>query len=686
MNAYLRWNNALAAHFFNTEMAGRSVHFNVNQSLIFELEQELVPEVGTFLAALRDGPPWAYSHGTCQRALDAHRNWRYRNIEFPPYLTYLGLFVLAAGADGDFSPNAYYPRLRQMLDDSGEGMFPSFQYMRELWHDLEEWSIYDKRGEFGIFHARIIGGKVHIGYPLGQLMLTEQERKELPRVFYDSGLDPTSTPPADELARALRSTTAKSLLLPRTIRLVENRRDIDLYTGLLDTVADELAEWDGEVEAISSSGYGMRLASASLRICLNVDPVAGSAQASIRCKLNREFPEDGLLLNVPGLHGLFQAEEYLEGWSLPIKDSETGEILNASLLNWDSDVTMRVSSSNWRLRLYHRPVRLFLEGTPEGLPGLVETHALPQRQPFYMAYSPGSWPQLERWVADQCRGFHELEKVQGLPRGWRFARVEMVTSDEAIRGVFSFLSFPPRVRLRFVRGIRSSRGNNFFNFAPPSVVVDGGASNLEVFCNERHLPLSATGGLLALPQDLPTESRIVIEARSGNSVLDRLPLFLTGDFSLPPRDAWQFFDNTGSDIELNDSRPSVAGAHVRGRLPVQLNSAAGLLEDLEAEIGTARGFLVGQTPGQVVEWPLEPFPTSWNPTWAITKKKRKQWEALFIGDSLETASPIPSDAGKSRAEQAWKRILWHRRKRIRPPTLPGLRALWNEFQEVARNV
>ena len=66
--------------------------------------------------------------------------------------------------------------------------------MWQLWEDLEEWSVFDRKGEFGMFRARIIGRKIHIGYPLAQSMLTEPERKALPRVFYDAGLDPTSAP------------------------------------------------------------------------------------------------------------------------------------------------------------------------------------------------------------------------------------------------------------------------------------------------------------------------------------------------------------------------------------------------------------------------------------------------------------------------------------------------------------
>ena len=683
MNAYLRWNNAIADHFFNQDMAGRNVYIYVNQGLVSETEKELEPEAGKFLAAVKDGPPWADSQSICQCALQAYTNWRDRRLHFPPYIAYLGLFVLAGGADGDFSPNAYYPRLWDLLKDSGQGSLPSFQHMWQLWEDLEEWSVFDRKGEFGMFRARIIGRKIHIGYPLAQSMLTEQERKALPRVFYDAGLDPTSAPPADELARALRSPIGRSLLRSRTVQLIENQHDVDLYTTMLDTVADELAEWDGDVEDVSPSGLGSRLASASLRLCLDVDEVSGRAKASIRCKVNREFPEEGLILDVPNLNGRFRAEEYLDGWSLPVIDNDTKEVLDASRLNWYNGLTMRSTSPVWQLRLPRRRIRLFIDGTSEGIPGLVEIHALPHGQSFYLAYPEDSWPHLERWVSSQCHGFYEFENVQGLPSAWRFASVKEATGDEGIK---DFLSFPPSVRLRLVGGIRSDRGNNFFNFAPPiSVIVEGEASNIDLYCNDQLLQSHGLGGVFTFPQDLPTESRIVIEARSRDSVLARQSLFLTGDFKPGPQEIGLSLDSTGSKIDPNTDCLSVAGVYVRGRLPDQPNSAAELLEDLEAEVGNVRGFLIGKIPGQVVEWPSEPLPTDWRPVWAIAKARRKR-KVTFLGESLESASPSPLVVRDDRKIRAWKQVLWYQRRQIDPPVLPAVCALWKQFQEVARNV
>lgn len=474
MSRYLRWNDTIAQRFFNPDMAGRTVHLYVNRRLVSDLEQDLGASAGAFVDAVLEGPPWTTRNGICQHALQACQGWRARGLPFPPYIGYLGLFVLAGGAEGDFGPHAYYPRLRELLGEPGDGRLPSFHRMHELWDDLETWSELDTAGKLGLFRSRSIGGQIHIGYPLAQSLLTEQERKALPGVFYNADLDPTVTPSAEELARALRSSTSRHLLRPRTVRLVEDRNDDDQYTALLDVVADELAEWDGAVVTSNVGGRPNRLASAGLRIGLDLDPVAKTASASLRCKLNREFPEEGIDVVIPGYSERFIAQEYMDNWSLPVATLETGEYLDASRLDWKTGLTLSPGQTGLRLRLPGRPIRIFEDGISEGIPGLIEVHALPRAGSFYLAYSDHTWSQLAEWATTECRDFEHLELVSGLPRGWRLARVAEATGTDRVHDEFPFLSFPPGIRVLLVGGVRSASGNSFFSFAPPDVALEGG--------------------------------------------------------------------------------------------------------------------------------------------------------------------------------------------------------------------
>jgi hypothetical protein len=176
---YLNWNDRIASHFFRPEMAGRRVHLFVTEELISELGY---PTAGVedFIEAAKIGPQWVTRQGICQKALQSMHDWRNRDRAYPPYIGYLSLFVLAAGKEGDFAPNAYYPRLRTLLgEEPKHGQYPSFNQMVSLWDDLERWSNKDKAGELGIYYNSIAGNWFHVGIPIAQTLLTERLSEKL---------------------------------------------------------------------------------------------------------------------------------------------------------------------------------------------------------------------------------------------------------------------------------------------------------------------------------------------------------------------------------------------------------------------------------------------------------------------------------------------------------------------------
>lgn len=677
-NAYQQWNDSLAGRFFNPERAGQNVYLYVTHDLIRELERSM-PGAGPFLDAVVGRATRYSDDGICQRALRAFRYWRYGGDRFPPYIAYLSLFVLASDTDGDFAPHAYYPRLWELLGEQRTGSVPSFNLMWQLWDDLEDWTVRDKQGELGIFQSRSVGGYTHVGYPVSQSILAEQDRRALPQVFYDAGLDPAAIHVADELAMALRSATARRLMRARAVRVASDPGDV-LHEAMIRAVSEELAAWDGRVtQPEARTGQASELI--GLRLCISIDSVMGIVRASLRCKLNREFPEAGF-----AIAGGIRADEDVNGWSLPLCNDETGERIAISILDWRNGVTMKAGSQGCQLRLPGRDVRIFVSGLRECISDLIETNVLPRGESFYIAYPRYVWPRLERWATTQCRGFREIDVVRGLPSSWRLARVDEAIDDEAVRSVFSTLSFPSEVRLRLVGGIRSGSGNNFFHFAPPVIELLGGPQDTEVFCNGALLPPNSDANYLDLPTDIETGSRVILEARSGGEVMQRLSLFLTGDFSLPTGDPSLLLGPAGIPAKADDEGLLVAGAYVRGDSSVLTRSAAGIFYDLEHEMGRVRSYLVGQNPGEIVAWPAEPFPEEWIPTWIIRRKTRRRWESLFVGDTLGSTTLQPSSQPTARKVRDWKQILWYRRRRTASPRLPAERELWLRLQEAARNV
>ena len=187
---YKDWNDLIAAHFFHRDMAGKNVYLYVTQELISDLGQDKGKGFVDFIDAVKTGFRLKQkSEGICK---DALWSMRQKIGLYPSYIGYLALFVLAAGIEGDFDPKSYYPRLRKLLNEPiATGTYPDFSEIWQLWQDLERWANQEKSGELGIFICRSIGKQKHIGLPLAQTLLSEEERRLLPSIFASAYLDLT---------------------------------------------------------------------------------------------------------------------------------------------------------------------------------------------------------------------------------------------------------------------------------------------------------------------------------------------------------------------------------------------------------------------------------------------------------------------------------------------------------------
>jgi hypothetical protein len=127
-----------------------------------------------------------------------HRNllaWRKSLSQTPsnyPEIPLLLTFTFAAvdmGGDGGHDPNAYYPRLHEMLKISEQGaLAESYRnFSSYLWGSLNYWLDVVHNGRFGIGTAYSIGTQKHVGFPLSQALIRSTDRKKLPRLFRRNG-------------------------------------------------------------------------------------------------------------------------------------------------------------------------------------------------------------------------------------------------------------------------------------------------------------------------------------------------------------------------------------------------------------------------------------------------------------------------------------------------------------------
>ena len=116
-----------------------------------------------------------------------------QNLNYPeiPLLLVLTFAAVDMGGEGDHDPNAYYPRLREILKlDAHVELADSYRnYSTAIWGNLNYWLDTVHKGNFGIGTAYTIGSHRHVGFPLSQALIRSSDRKKLPRLFRRHGFN-----------------------------------------------------------------------------------------------------------------------------------------------------------------------------------------------------------------------------------------------------------------------------------------------------------------------------------------------------------------------------------------------------------------------------------------------------------------------------------------------------------------
>ena len=428
----------------------------------------------------------------------------------------------------------------------------------------------------------------------------------------------------------------------------------------------------------------------ALRLCARLDLVAGASSFTLRATMNRDFPDAELILKEPDSGETFLCEGDVLHWSTPLRYTESGARADGARFDWGAGVEMRDERLGWRFRLHGRPIRLFRSGEEERLPGLVEVSRLLPSVPFVIAARRDCWQTLEAWGETCCDGFKRLRMLRGVPDCWGLYSAAAAHSDEPVRSEFPSLAFSDTVRLLLRGGLHTGAGSVYFHFSLPIVLMDGGAGYETVRCNT--IEIQSDGGIYHLPQNLPIGKPICLEAIRAGRVLQRRWFTISDDFDWQWNAPIRFFNRLGSPIHAEQEHPvGVVGAALHGIPPAThfINPPESCFEQRPAR-GTrcrwSRVFFVGSIPGQIVSWPRESLPTEWAPMWAIPMKRRGRIHFCSANPgSVETAG---ANAASYRAERVrlWKRIVYHRRRKVAPPSTANLRRLWRQFSEEARRV
>jgi len=686
---YLNWNNRLAEHFFRPENAGRRVYLYATRELVDRIGSECGAKFQDFINCVKAGPAWARRAGLCQRVLEAMDGWRSRELSYPPYVASLALFVIAAGLEGDFEPNEYYGRLWKLLEIDDSGTPASFDKMLRVWEDLERWSVVDKRGELGLLKADFVGKWIHVGVPLAQTLLSEEERHELPRIFARAALDPSAPPASQEIETILRS-YGRDTFRARTLRVLASRDSArqESKGALVQAITSELRNWDGTVPDSDSDNERV-ISHWPLKLCCDVDKTARRAEMSLRCKAPREFPEAGFALVERGekpngeqqAKQVFTCEEWQFGWSKPLED-DSGFRVDAARFDWRNGLELQDESQRWKFRLQGSAVRVFVDGSADGVGSFVEVRGLPVNQQFYIAAAEDTQKAVTEWGTSSCDLWQEIELRSGLPRGWKLFSAARARSDEAIKSKYPNVSLPTFVVIVFRGGIRISRGYRYFSFAPPVIDIQGAADN--VTFNGVASSARETDGRYDIPQNLPVSAdadpdKITIEAWCGERVADRATIFLS-------QEGWSWVDRAiGLKLDaFGEPIGSDAATFMRGGSVVGFDVPLFNFDGVVPLVSEGSVHYIGREPGQIIDWPNEALPTSWSPVWVIVS--RRAGEVIFCGGDLAECEPRAGSRANRHKMKAWKEYVWFRRKRLKSPANPAVSALWKRYQAIGKNV
>ena len=661
------------------------VFLYVTTEIINEVGAPYESDLTDFITAVKTGPPWITRHGqsVCQQALQACEEWRGRNLNYPPYLAYMALFVLADTIKvEDFTRYSYYPGLRQVLgEEPAAGTYPSFDKMYELWFDLEEWSNGDMCGSYGVFRADILGKRQYVGLPKAQTILTDDERSKLPLLFAEAGFDPSSPPTDTELTYLLSqeihrylSPHTKQLLDPYGVGSKQPIRDV-----LIDAIIEELHNWDGSVPSQTELGEHIRGSLGNLRIVMILDPTNRTARFFLRCRSGREYPEEGLQLTGSSIRAPLYCFDDWQGWSTPLSiDENQTRSFDASILDWRNGLTLADDEHAWRVTLPKRSLRVMTSATALGFEGFVEESQIPTGKAFYLLAHDSHSEMLQRWGVQCCDGFSRVDLISGLPDRWNLYSIERAHSDSLIRDAFPLLAFPVALRIQ-LRGGLKLRGNQYFIFALPCVEVIGSTDRTDIYCNDHLLSADVDTGLYVIPGTLKAR-KLVIEARQNGERVRRRTLYAVEGYDGPESIPVIRLDRFGFGGDDSKSETCV-GPIISGFTPPDFNP-----ETFLPPGAGHRVYLVGRNPGEIVECPNETIADDWKPIWAVWMTKRRKGTAIYCGTDLENDVPGTAKCTDRRRLRFWKEVLWYKRKQISGPSHNRIRALWIVFREIAHRV
>lgn len=536
--SYLEWNDRLFTHYFNDEKRDTEVILYADEQIIEKIGG-VNSSIEDFLNAVKNWGGYKLSEFFCQRAFNTFEEWEKKPnlFSFPPYFAYLIFFVYVSTIDDSTGTDSYHRKLNTILGQKYRNTRPqhSFYKMWMLWHDLEDWT--DKTATLGQYSVWSLGHHDHVGIPLSQSLISNDEKLKLPCIFYKAKLSPDRLISEEALRDLLviNGESGKYKLRSPLIQFLKENHPSEIvkeekkqaFRMFLKYIYNELSNWDGQdcdrQDPTQSKGFNTHA-----NICLNIKRMGSNTGIRIKFSNGDSFFTTGSRV-VEAENGgqrfkVVCKESSQTPWSkrLEVSDgtNKPWDIRNNTEI-WENGVCFFDKSNKVIATLPEcdNGIRIFCRGVYSGLDSeyWVETYRVERNCDFLIASRKENNKKLRDWGDKECDFFEEIDEAE-LPsfvKTWSFFRGK--NAIHSLQG-FNCLDIPQLVSIRLVGGLRLKGGvkNQYLQTNPPKIFLINGLGTevaiFKVFGSSRPLPVVFKDPQIwEIPRDAPSGEPIKIE-------------------------------------------------------------------------------------------------------------------------------------------------------------------------------
>ncbi len=487
---YSEWNEHLAELFFNSENAGRDIHFYLTK-------QDLIKHNRSFFNGKSDDEIWSnfinaikygqqnedeceFPYSPIKRPLELYENWNKKDI--PPFIAYLLLYIipLTESYDEHFNAINYYGKVNVFFYKNGilnefteqSIVTGNFRHISHLWTALEEWSILTKSCDLGIFELKKFGNRnwIYVGKPFSQCVLPPSSINKLPEFFFEAGLIPKYSYSNEEFRKTLLKLGSKILWLKESvIDLIRCSDSNELGQSIIEIVIREYHKWTGETHEIEEDGGPQRtkrnytVASLFLQFRLNEND--GTISFSFRIYSQNVYPEDLKFDDHENLNAI-------NGWSKTLT------------LDFKEPIELKDDFNKWVARFPIRDVRLFVSAGTFQLSSSywIENEVLSRTSPMFLLCNKSTLESIVEWGKTFRNGDFIQEDLEGLPENYSLFKLRSPTISHPN---IPLLTLYTEKKIELIGGLKVNF-RTYINDFLPIAEISNSEGNEKVYLQYRH--------------------------------------------------------------------------------------------------------------------------------------------------------------------------------------------------------